>query len=177
MNCLCGCGTRLDRDLIELNLMAGEVAIELVVWDKARALRSPVAAAEIEAIIAAGAPRYQDLLAALHTGSEPGEVRMEAIREWLEHSRGTRLRLADRLPAVPKRKIKLSAGEQERIDRVHPERTFSGAPAKATEPAAGEEAADAAVLEALLVVALEDVRAGQAEEAMRTLRRFLSERS
>ena len=48
MNCICGCGTRLDRDQIELNLLAGEVAIELVVWDKARALGSPVAAGEVE---------------------------------------------------------------------------------------------------------------------------------
>ncbi|MGD9735384.1 MAG: hypothetical protein AB7V58_07235 [Solirubrobacterales bacterium] len=169
MNCICGCGTELSRGQIELNLVAGEVAIELVVWDKARALGPSVASGEVTALLALGAPRYQDLLAAIHAGETPAEGELEATREWLEDARAARLRLHDQLP-LPKKKIKLSDAEQARIDRRHPERSFSGEPA--AEPAAADH-----LLEALLVVALEDVRAGRPEEAERALRRFLSERS
>jgi hypothetical protein len=126
VNCICGCGTRLGLKGVELNLLAGEVAIELVVWDKARALRSPVAAAEIEAILVDGAPHYQRLLGRIHAGSELGEGEREGVGAWLERSRLARLRLGGQLPVVPKKKVSLSAADQERIDRVHPERTFSG---------------------------------------------------
>jgi hypothetical protein len=178
VNCICGCGTSLGRDQIALNLVAGEVAIELVVWDKARALGSPIAAGEIETLLATGASRYQSLLAAVHAGDALGESELEGTHEWLEDSRSARLRLHGELP-VPKKKISLSAAEQARIDRRHPERSFSGeadtttaAPPPVAEPAAGDR-----YLEALLVTALEDVRAGRPEEAERALRRFLSERS
>ena len=175
MNCICGCGTRLDRNQVELNLVAGELAIELVVWDKARALGSPIAADEVAALLAAGAPRYQTLLAAIHAGEEVGEGELEETREWLEESRAARLRLHDQLP-VPKKKISLSAAEQARIDRRHPELSFSREIAGA-EPLAEEPAVEDRYLEALLLTALEDVRAGRAEQAEGALRRFLSERS
>ncbi|MBS1878191.1 MAG: hypothetical protein JST31_01630 [Actinobacteria bacterium] len=135
MNCICGCGQRLAAKQSDLNLLAGEVAIELVVWDKARALRSPVAAAEIGAILSEGAPRYQLLLATIHAGDDLGRLEREAIGEWLADSRSARKRLGGELPVVPKKKISLSKEDQARIDRVHPERTFSGhsweAPAEA----------------------------------------------
>jgi hypothetical protein len=164
VNCLCGCGTRLDRSQTELNLLAGEVAIELVVWDKARSLRSPVAAAEVEELLADGAPHYQAMLATIHAGEEPGEEERAAVDEWLGRSRAGRLRLHNQLP-VPKKRIKLAPAEQKRIDRLHPERSFSGVDAPA--PAGDAE------LEALLLGALEQVRAGRPEEAERALRRFL----
>jgi hypothetical protein len=151
-------------------MVAAEVAIELVVWDKARALRSPVAAEEVAAILADGAPLYQGLVAAIH-GGEAGEGEREASEEWLERSRAARLRLGEQLPVVPKKRIKLDPADQERIDRAHPERTFSGEGASVLAAAGDPE------LEALLAAALEDVRAGRAEEAERALRRFLSERS
>jgi hypothetical protein len=166
VNCVCGCGTKLDRSQAELNLLAGEVAIELVVWDKARALRSPVAAAEVERLLADGVPRYQAMLGAIHAGEKPGEGERAAIDDWLERSRAARLRLHGQLP-VPKGKIRLAPSEQERIDRLHPERSFSGADAAV--PAGSQE------LEALLATALEDVRAGRPEEAERALRRFLGQ--
>jgi len=194
VNCICGCGTRLGRRQVALNLLAGEVAIELVVWDKARALRSPVAAAEVEELLVDGAPRYQRQLAAIHAGEEVGEGEMEATREWLERSRAARLRLSGRLP-VPKKKIALSGAEQERIDRVHPERTFSGEESDfdtLIAAAGGEDYERLAVawlgrlvaeqppsLDELrwLLGRLEDVRSGRFEEAEPALRRFLSERS
>lgn len=134
MNCLCGCGTRLGRSQLEINLLAGEVAVELVVWDKARALRSPVSATEVAELLADGAPHYQRLLATIHAGEGVEEGELEDTREWLERSRGARQRLSGRLP-VPKKKIKLSAAEQAQIDRVHPERTFSGGGPAPEEPA------------------------------------------
>jgi hypothetical protein len=141
VNCICGCGTRLGLKGVELNLLAGEVAIELVVWDKARTLRSPVAAAEIEAILVAGAPHYQRLLGGIHADAELVAGEREEIGAWLEGSRAARLRLGGRLPVVPKKKVSLSAEDQERIDRVHPERTFSGA-GEASVAAAPDRAAD-----------------------------------
>jgi len=150
VNCICGCGTRLGRSQVEINLLAGEMAIELVVWDKARALRSPVAAAEVAELLADGAPHYQRLLAAIHGGEGAEEAELEDTREWLERSRGARHVLSGRLP-VPKKKIKLSGAEQEQIDRVHPERTFSGggaeAPRKAAAPAPEEPAGMPTALE------------------------------
>ncbi len=176
MNCICGCGIQLDRRQVELNLLAGEVAIELVIWDKARALGPAVAADEVAALLATGAPRYQSLLTAIHAGEELGQGGLDGTHEWLEDSRAARLRLHGELP-VPKKKVSLSAAEQERINRRHPERSYSGESAASAEPAAEEHAGIDPLLEALLVVALEDVRAGRPEEAKRALRRFLSEGS
>lgn len=175
MNCICGCGTELGRGQIEINLLAGEVAIELVVWDKARALGSPIAADEVAALLAAGAPRYQGLLAAIHAAEEPEPGELEGTRGWLEDSRAARLRLHGELP-VPKKKISLSAAEQARIDRRHPERSFS-AETDDVAPRVEQPGVTDRYLEALLVTALEDVRAGRPDEAERALRRFLSERS
>lgn len=169
MNCVCGCGRRLSRGRgqAELNLLAGEVAIELVVWDKARALRSPVAADEVEALLEDGASQYQQLLATIHAGGEPRQEEPLGAREWMARSKAARQRLSDQL-LVPKRKIELSADEHARIDRVHPERTFTAGDGRA--PSGGRE------LEALLVAALQDVRSGRAEEAERALRGYLVER-
>jgi hypothetical protein len=156
---------------VELNLLAGEVAIELVVWDRARAQRSPIAAAEIEAILAAGAPRYQALLASIHAGEDLDDPERQEVDAWLGRSRAARIRFDGKL-GVPKKAVKLSGEEQERVDRAHPERSFSGgAAAEAGLPAPG----GGADLEAVLLAALEDVRSGHAQEAERTLRRFLSE--
>jgi hypothetical protein len=143
VNCLCGCGTRLRRHQVATNLLAGEVALELISWDKARALRSPVAAAEIEAIVTTGAPYYQELLAAIHAGEEPSEAAVGAIREWLERSREARARIGEQLSIVPKKKVKLSDEDAARADRVHPERSFSGG--VAADPEAGVAAVPTAL--------------------------------
>jgi hypothetical protein len=172
VNCICGCGKRLGRDQIELNLQAGSVAMELVVWDRARSLRSPVAAAEVEATIADGARLYQEILAAIHAGEDPQKDHLEQVDVWLAGTAASRRRLSAQLPALPKKRIKLSDGEQELVDRRHPERTFTGGDLFDPEPApVGDR-----YLEALLLTALEDVRTGRVEEAERALRRFLAER-
>jgi hypothetical protein len=127
VNCICGCGRKLGSGGVELNLLAGEVAIELVVWDKARSLRSPVATEEIESMLDTGAPRYQSLLDAIHAGAGLGEEERDLVDGWLAESRAARRRLAESVPALPKKKVKLSQPEMDRIDRLHPELTFTGA--------------------------------------------------
>lgn len=203
MKCVCGCGTRLSRRQLDTTLVAGEVAIELAIWDKARA-RSPAAAGgEVGELIATGAPRYQRLLAALHDDRPPEKDNLAETREWIERSKSARLRLGDDL-GVPRKKPKLSEADQRRIDRLHPELSFSGgAPAAEPSPRDASEldamlAAGGAEYERLAVAwlgrliasrdpsldelrwllgRLEDVRSGRREEAEPALRRFLSERS
>ncbi|HEY2717287.1 MAG TPA: hypothetical protein VGI73_13795 [Solirubrobacterales bacterium] len=158
MNCVCGCGRRLSggRRQVELNLLAGEVAIELVVWDRVRALRSPLAAEEVSELLEDGAPHYQRLLAAIHTGEVPGDAEQAAEQEWIARSKAARQRLGGQLP-VPKKKVKLSADEQERIDRAHPELTFTGGGLPAVQPVSLRGGAFAAApdpeLEALIAAA------------------------
>jgi hypothetical protein len=207
VNCLCGCGTRLGRGQVGNNLVAGEVAIELVVWDKARTFGPPVASAEVAALVESGAPRYQGLLAAIHDDRELGEAELKSTREWLKRSRQARLELSGQL-SVPKKKVSLSDEDQARINRLHPELTFSGGElgggsGKAAavsdsdldallSASTGEQYERLAVawlgrliaeqppsLDELrwLLGRLEDVRSGRREEAEPALRRFLSERS
>jgi hypothetical protein len=206
VNCICGCGARLGRSQIDTNLLAGEIAVELVVWDQARAFGPAAAGEEVAPLLAGGAPLYQRLLGAIHDDRRLGEAELEGTREWLESSRTARLRLGSRL-AVPKKKIKLSDEEQARIDRLHPELTYSGeAPAGGSGPGEFEDPGLGALLGAgsgeeyeRLAVAwlgrliverpptldelrwllgrLEDVRSGRVEEAEPALRRFLAGRS
>lgn len=174
MNCLCGCGRKISRAQTRVNLLAGEVALELIVWDKARSVRSPVAADEIAALIDQGAPHYQELLAHLHAGRAPSDRDLEPIGAWVARSREARKRIGEELPVVPKKKTKMSHEEAARVDRVHPERSFTGGLEAAAEPSA--QPSGAPDLESLLIDALVEVRSGRAVAAEESLRRFLSGR-
>jgi hypothetical protein len=132
MNCICGCETQIrGADLLDLNLKAGEVALELIAWDRARALSSPVAPAEIAAAIAGGAPRYQELIGLIHSDPEAPatavDVAAAGAEQWLAHSRAERRAVHEVFSAVPKRRIRLSREEEGRVDRRRPELSFSGA--------------------------------------------------
>jgi hypothetical protein len=155
VNCICGCGAPLDQKGVELNLLAGEVAVELVVWDKARSLRSPVAATEIESMLVEGAPHYQALLGAIHAAEPLAATEREQVGGWLVTSREARKRLGSELPVVPKKKVSLSQEDQQRIDRRHPERSFTGEPVYAAraELLDEEETIADPELEALLAAA------------------------
>ena len=65
MECVCGCGRDLPKKLGDRNVAAAAVALELLAWDKNRALPGPVPEGR-EALIARGAECYQRLLASLH---------------------------------------------------------------------------------------------------------------
>jgi hypothetical protein len=133
VECLCGCGAELDLRQVDANLLAAEVALELAVWDRARALGSSVEEAAVAAQIESGTPHYPELLRVAHgeAGAEPIESDAKA---WLESSRAARKQISQVLPSVPKKRVNFSDAEIARVDRLHPERTFSGgAPARPDE--------------------------------------------
>ncbi len=41
MDCVCGCGRTLGKDDADRNYIAANVALELLIWDKDRALPGP----------------------------------------------------------------------------------------------------------------------------------------
>lgn len=181
MKCLCGCGRKISRGQTRTNLLAGEVALELIIWDKARSLRSPVAAAEIEGLLSDGAPYYQELLAHLHADRQPSDEDLKPVNAWLQRSREARQRIGEELPVVPKKKTKLSPEEAARVDRVHPERSFTGesAVAVAEPPAAraARAAAPASPLETELIAVLEAPDDEFEDLAVSWLGRLVAERS
>jgi len=84
MDCVCGCGRALPKDSADRNYIAASVAIELLVWDKNRAL--PGAGPEgREGLIARGVECYERLLYSLH-GEGGGDPDRES-KAWLEESK------------------------------------------------------------------------------------------
>jgi hypothetical protein len=153
MDCVCGCGRNLSKDLADRNYIAASVAIELLVWDKNRALPGPVPDGR-EGLIARGVECYERLLYSLHSEG-PGDPDPES-NAWLEESRAMRANRSDmtkgrffggNAPNVSKEDMK-------RIDRRHPERSFTGGDDKASLDAAPSTAAT----EADLVAQLERLR-------------------
>jgi hypothetical protein len=125
MECVCGCGRNLPKDLADRNYIAASVAIELLAWDKNRAL--PGAEPEgREGLIARGVECYERLLYSLHGegGGDPDPV----CNSWLKESRAMRAHRSD----MTKRRFfggnapNVSKADMDRIDRRHPERSFTG---------------------------------------------------
>jgi hypothetical protein len=156
MECVCGCGTKLGKDLADRNYIAANVAIELLAWDKNRAL--PGAGPEgREGLIARGVEQYERLLYSLH-GEGVGEPDEEA-NAWLEDSRSLR---SNRSDMTKKRFLggnqpNVSKEDMERLDRRHPERSFTGD---------GEPVAAPALSSDDLVAQLERLRALRDDEAL-----------
>jgi hypothetical protein len=129
MDCFCGCGKKLARRQVDANLQAGQIAVELLAWDKARSegrLGSP-AADDGERVLKRGADCYQRLLRGLH-GEDAGYAVGEG-EAWLAESERERL---DR-GYMTKRgniltggnKLLLTEEDLASLDRLHPERSFS----------------------------------------------------
>jgi hypothetical protein len=137
MDCVCGCGRKIPKNLSDRNFIAAGVAIELLAWDKNRAL--PGAGPEgREGLIARGVECYEQLLYSLH--GEGGGDPDPGSRAWLDESREMR---ADRSDMTKKRLLgsdapNVSREDMARLDRRHPERSFTGGedrePATATAP-------------------------------------------
>lgn len=129
MECCCGCGIRVrGRRPQELNLEAVEVALELLVWDKARSRQTlePADRDRFDALIDRGAQCYRSLLASLHGEREP--MLTDEAEIWLAESRRER---EDRKSMTETGFFshglpKLDDEDLERLDRRRPERTFSG---------------------------------------------------
>lgn len=120
----------MSRKLTSANLQASQVALELLSWDKARTANTPGAPmpAGIEALIDRGAHCYRRLLATLH-GEPVGDPTRES-EEWLRHSaaaRRDRPDMTDKGSIFSSPKLKLTELDFDRLDRAHPERSFSGA--------------------------------------------------
>ena len=136
MDCVCGCGRQIPKSASDRNYVAATVAIELLAWDKNRALPGPGPEGR-EGLIARGVECYEQLLYSLH-GEGGGDPDPEC-NAWLEESRGMRAQRSD----MTKRRFfgsnapNVSKEDMERIDRRHPDRTFTGW----SETAAGEAGA------------------------------------
>jgi hypothetical protein len=125
MDCVCGCGRNLPKDAADRNYLAANVALELLIWDKDRALPGPGPTGR-EGLIARGVECYERLLYTLHgegAGDPDGEV-----EAWLKESRSMRAHRSD----MTKRRFlggnqpNVSKEDMARLDRRHPERSFTG---------------------------------------------------
>jgi hypothetical protein len=143
MECVCGCGRNISKELTDRNYTAANVAIELMVWDKNRALPG-AGPAEREGLIARGVECYERLLYSLH-GEGGGDPDAEC-HAWLNESRALR---ADRSDMTKRRFFggnapNVSKEDMDRLDRRHPDQSFTGrreATGPPPMPSAGETGA------------------------------------
>ncbi len=114
--------------MTDTNLRISEVALELLAWDKRRAtgLMDPGDFVETERLIDRGANSHRRLLGALH--EEFDGVSLVESEEWLVESRERwkdREEMTERGGFLRGRKLRLTKDDLARIDRVHPEASFS----------------------------------------------------
>jgi hypothetical protein len=136
MECVCGCGREISgAKLTQRNFVAATIALELLAWDKNRASPTPGPDGR-EGLIARGADCYQRLLYSLH-GEGGGDPDADC-EEWLAEAGDMRAQRSDmttkrflgRGPGSPN----LSEHDMARLDRLHPELSFSGKTAEPEEP-------------------------------------------
>jgi hypothetical protein len=154
MECYCGCGRRISRQLTDTNLRISEVALDLLAWDKRRSTSpmEPGDFVETERLIDRGANSHRRLLRALH--GELDDVSLVESGEWLTESKESwrdREEMTERGGFLRGPKLKLTKDDLARIDRVHPEQSFSASSPVAVEVtgARGEAADTAGQLERL----------------------------
>lgn len=169
MECVCGCGRDLPKDAADRNYIAASVAVELLSWDKNRALPGPGPEGR-EGLIARGVEVYERLLYSLHGGG--GADPNPDGEAWLRESQAMRAQRSD----MTKRRFlggnapNVSKEDMARIDRRHPDRSFTGAldaavrETAATAPASAESAT--ATREDDLVARLERLRTLHHEGAL-----------
>jgi hypothetical protein len=114
--------------LTDTNLRISEVALELLAWDKRRTTgpMEPADFVETERLIDRGANSHRRLLGALH--GEFDDVSLLESEEWLAESKGRwrdREEMTERNGFLRGPKLKLTKDDLARIDRVHPEQSFS----------------------------------------------------
>jgi hypothetical protein len=171
MDCVCGCGRKIPKQLTDRNIIAAGVAIELLAWDKNRALPGDGPQGR-EGLIARGVECYEQLLYSLHEegGGDPDPL----CKAWLDESREMRSGRSD----MTKKRFfgtstpNVSREDMARIDRRHPERSFTGdgGPAPAERPAAPSARASTASARPTadddLVEKLERLRAMRDEDVL-----------
>ena len=134
--------------LTEVNLQAGQVALELLAWDKARAAHDPALDSEaIDLLIARGADCYQRLLSTLH-GETDGDSPLPGCQDWLQDSLRERMDrddMTEKGSLFSRAKLRLSESDLERLDRARPDLSFSAS----ASPGATSEADVAGQIERL----------------------------
>lgn len=127
MECVCGCGREISgATLTQRNFTAARVALELLAWDKNRLSPTPGPEGR-EGLIARGADCYQRLLDSVHGegGGDPDADCDEWLRESgemrLQRSDMNKKRFLDRGFGSPS----LSKEDMARLDRLHPELSFT----------------------------------------------------
>ena len=125
MECVCGCGTEISGKLAQRNFYAASIAIELLAWDKNRASHTSGPHGR-EGLIARGGDLYQQLLYVLH-GEGAGDPDDDCT-EWLKESAAMRSGIRDmnKFQLVGQGAPNLSEADLERLDRKHPEMSFTG---------------------------------------------------
>lgn len=119
----------MRKDLVAANLQTSEVALELLAWDKARVVNPGANSDPIEGLIARGAGCYRRLLFTLHDERDVNFPLVEG-EEWLQEShdlRRNREDMTEKGSLLSKGKLKVTASDLDRLDRAHPETSFSGA--------------------------------------------------
>lgn len=137
MDCICGCGAEIPRNLVRAQLEASKVALELLVWDRTRTTK--LQSAETESLISRGAECYQHLLATLHGSAAADPV--PAGEKWLEESflaRANRPEMTDKGGLLKPPRLRVTAEETEQLDRLHPELSFSRHEERASQPEAAD---------------------------------------
>lgn len=129
MECICGCGTQVPRNLVEANLQATAIALELLAWDKART-EGKISAEEsetIESLIHRGSLQYGRLIGAIH--GERESAPLGEGKAWLGESealRRDREYMSEKSWLRKGARLRLTEEDIERLDRQQPERSFSG---------------------------------------------------
>jgi hypothetical protein len=112
----------VSRDLIEVNVRAGEVAFDLLAWDKYRSTgeRDPADALGTKRLIDRGAACFGRLISTVH-----GEREIKSLREseeWLEESKARwlgRPEMTERGSFLKGRRLRVTDEDTSRLDRVH----------------------------------------------------------
>jgi hypothetical protein len=130
MVCYCGCGTKVPRKLTDLNLRLGEMAFELLAWDKYRTTgaRDPAQTLEIEGLIDRGAACFRRMLATIH--GERDDASLRESDAWLEESRAAwskRPEMTEKGSLLWGKKLRLTDDDLARLDRLRPGESFSAA--------------------------------------------------
>lgn len=134
MECICGCGTQVSRGLVEANLQATAIALELLAWDRART-DGKISAPEretVEALIHRGSLQYGRLIDAIH--GERESAPLGEGKAWLDESealRRDREHMSEKSWLRKGARLRLTDEDIAQLDRKQPERSFSGRTADA----------------------------------------------
>lgn len=138
--CVCGCGREVPRRAEQANVLAIRLVPELMLWDRHRlALRrgesfpdSPVTVEKLDTFLAEGGGHYRAAVDTVHASAMPGLSFGFEVNGWLRYSRKARRKLHKLAPAaIPgDRTPGLGEAELARLDREHPEQSYTGAAAE-----------------------------------------------